>query len=64
MSYKLDNNAHSVFLSNHHLVMLVKYRKSVISKLISLRLKEIFEKIAANYNIYINELNHESDNDI
>ena len=64
MSYELSNNTHSVFLLNHHLIMVVKYRKSVISKLISLGLKEIFEKIAANYNISINEWNHESDNDI
>ena len=61
MSYKLDNNAHSVFLLNYHLIMVVKYRKSVITKSISLRLKEIFEKIAANYNITITEWNHESD---
>ena len=61
MSYKLDNNAHSVFLLNYHLVMVVKHRKSVITKLISLRLKEIFEKIAVNYNISISQWNHESD---
>ncbi len=46
-----DNNNHSVFLMYYHLVLVVKYRKTVINEAISNRLKEIFEYISPNYNI-------------
>ena len=48
---QLDNNNHSVFLMYYHLVLVVKYRREVIDKDISTRLREIFEYIAPNYNI-------------
>ena len=41
--------------------MCVKYRKKVIDKTISKRLKEIFEYIAPNYNITLEEWNHDID---
>ncbi|MEG0359878.1 MAG: transposase, partial [Anaerorhabdus sp.] len=46
---QLDNNNHSVFLMYYHLVLVTKYRKQVIDKDISFRLREIFEYIAPNY---------------
>ena len=46
----LDNNAHSVFLLQYHLVLVVKYRRQVFDDGISSRVKEIFEYIAPNYN--------------
>ncbi|MCY6356097.1 IS200/IS605 family transposase [Clostridium sp. ZS2-4] len=52
---KLDTNNHSVFLLHYHLVLVIKYRREVINKDISNRLKEIFEKISPNYNITIEE---------
>lgn len=52
---KLDNNNHSVFLMYYHLVLVIKYRRKVIDKSISKRLKEIFEYIAPNYNITVLE---------
>ena len=58
---KLDNNNHSVFLMYYHLVMVVKYRRNVIDKDISNRLKEIFEYIAPNYNISLIEWNDDVD---
>lgn len=54
---KLDNNNHSVFLMYYHLVLVIKYRRKVIDKSISKRLKEIFEYIAPNYNITVLEWN-------
>ena len=48
---KLDSNAHSVFLLNYHLVLVVKYRRKVFDDDISNCAKEIFEYIAPNYNI-------------
>ena len=45
---QLDNNNHSVFLLYYHLVLVTKYRRKVIDDNISLRLKEIFEKIQDN----------------
>lgn len=57
----LDTNNHSVFLLNYHLVLVIKYRKKVINKDISNRLKEIFEYISPKYNITLEEWNHDTD---
>ncbi|MGN0332963.1 MAG: IS200/IS605 family transposase [Lachnospiraceae bacterium] len=57
----LDNNAHSVFLLNYHLIMVVKYRRKVIDDRISNRAKEIFEYIAPRYGITLEEWNHDVD---
>ncbi len=58
---ELDSNAHSVFLLNYHLVLVVEYRKQVFDYDISNRAKEIFEYIALNYNITLEEWNHDKD---
>ena len=57
----LDTNNHSVFLLNYHLVLLIKYRRKVISDEVSNRLKEIFEYICPKYNIILGEWNHDED---
>ena len=57
----LDNNNHSVFLMYYHLVLVVKYRRKVIDKDISNRLREIFEYIAPKYNINVVEWNDDKD---
>ena len=46
---------------NYHLIMCVKYRNNVIDDAISLRLKEIFKNICLNYNISLEEWNHDKD---
>ena len=58
---KLDSNHHSVFLMHYHLILVVKYRRKVINDTISERLREIFESIAPNYNITVEEWNHDGD---
>lgn len=58
---QLDNNNHSVFALYYHLVLVVKYRRKVINSTISNRLKEIFENIQPNYNITLQEWNHDKD---
>lgn len=58
---ELDNNNHSVFAMYYHLVMVVKYRRKVIDDDISNRLKEVFERIQPNYNISLQEWNHDKD---
>ena len=58
---KLDSNAHSVFLLYYHLILVVKYRKKVLNDPISNRAKEIFEHIAPNYHITLEEWNHDQD---
>ena len=58
---KLDSNHHSVFLMHYHLILVVKYRRNVINDAISERLREIFESIAPNYNITVEEWNHDGD---
>ena len=58
---KLETNLHSVFSLNYHLILVVKYRRKVIDDNVSARLKEIFEYIALNYNISVDEWNHDED---
>lgn len=58
---ELDSNNHSVFLLNYHLVLVIKYRRKVINKDISNRLKEIFEYIQPKYNITLQEWNYDKD---
>ena len=58
---QLDTNNHSVFLLHYHLIMCVKYRNKVIDDEISIRLKEIFVRIAPTYNITLEEWNHDID---
>ena len=58
---ELDHNSHSVFLLYYHLVMVIKYRRKVLNDDISERSKEIFEYIAPNYNITLEEWNHDKD---
>ena len=57
----LDNNAHSVFLLRYHLVFVVKYRRRVFNDDISKRAREIFEYIAPDYHIALDEWNHDED---
>ena len=56
---EMDNNAHSAFLLYYHLIMVTKYRRKVINDDISARGKEIFEYIAPNYGITLEEWNHD-----
>lgn len=58
---KLEYNNHSVFSLNYHLILVIKYRRKVITDEISERLKEIFEYIQPNYNISLHEWNHDRD---
>ena len=58
---ELMSNNHSVFCIHFHLILVVKYRKKVIDERISERLKEIFEYIQDNYNIVLEEWNHDID---
>ena len=58
---KLRNNNHSVFAIHFHLILVVKYRRKVINDDISERLKEIFEYIQGDYNITLEEWNHDID---
>lgn len=57
----LENNNHSVFALNYHLILVVKYRRKVIDDTISMRLKEIFDYISPKYNIKALEWNHDID---
>lgn len=58
---KLDNNNHSVFLLNYHLIFVTKYRAKVINDYISEYLKAIFQRIQPDYNIDLQEWNHDID---
>ncbi|WP_294563745.1 IS200/IS605 family transposase [uncultured Succinatimonas sp.] len=58
---KLDNNNHSVFSLNYHLVLIIKYRRKVIDDEISEFLKEVFIRIAPDYKAELKKWNHDSD---
>ena len=58
---KFYTNNHSVFLLQYHLIMCIKYRNKVIDDVISERLQQIFEYIAPNYHITLEEWNHDVD---
>ena len=57
----LQSNNHSVFSLCYHLIMVVKYRRRVIDDKISVRLREIFENIAAKYSLRVEEWAHDID---
>ena len=48
---KLDSNAHSVFLLCHHLILVIKHRKKILTDPVSDRAREIFEYIAPKYHV-------------
>ena len=58
---KLRSNNHSVFAIHFHLILVVKYRRKVITDAISNRLKDIFSYIEDDYNITLEEWNHDID---
>ena len=58
---KLRSNNHSVFAIHFHLILVVKYRKKVITDAISNRLKDIFSYIEDDYNVTLEEWNHDID---
>lgn len=58
---EFDGNAHTVFLLNYHLILVVKYRRKVFDDRISQRAKEIFSRIAPSYNITLQEWGHDLD---
>ena len=46
---ELDKNQHSVYSINYHLVMVIKYRRKVISDEISGYLRAMFERIGITF---------------
>lgn len=61
MSRNLNGNQHSVYCLTYHLVLVTKYRRKVITQEIFDELMMVFEKIAINYNIDMEEANWDSD---
>lgn len=58
---ELDNNNHSVFSMYYHLVLVIKYRRPVITPSVSDYAKAMFLRISRNYNITLIEWNEDSD---
>ncbi|KEK17050.1 IS200/IS605 family transposase, partial [Bacillus gaemokensis] len=57
----LDSNNHSVFSLHYHLVLVIKYRRKVITDDISERAKEMFVLLGEKYHISLLEWNHDID---
>ncbi|WP_459771066.1 IS200/IS605 family transposase, partial [Alkalibacterium sp. s-m-28] len=58
---ELDNNNHSVFSMCYHLVLVIKYRRKVITPPVSDYAKDMFLRISTNYNITLIEWNEDRD---
>ena len=58
---ELMSNNHSVFILHYHLILVVKYRRKVITDEISRKLGIEFEKVCENYNIRLEDWNHDID---
>jgi len=58
---KMDTNNHSVFLLYYHLILVVKYRRNVFNDDMSDYARDIFAKIAPDYNITLLEWDHDGD---
>jgi len=58
---ELDNNNHSVFNLNYHLIICVKYRRRVINDLIAVEIFEMFSRIGKSYHVTLSEGNHDVD---
>ncbi len=56
---ELDTNNHSVFRLTYHLVLVVKYRRAVITEAIAERVFEIGKYIGNKYHITFLESNYE-----
>ena len=61
ITMELDRNQHSVYLLNYHLVMVIKYRRKVITDKISEYLKQRFIKVGESYGVTLQEWNHDVD---
>jgi len=58
---ELDGNNHSVFSMYYHLVLVIKYRRKVITPSVSDYAKDMFLRISTNYNIALIEWNEDRD---
>ena len=57
----LDTNRHSVFKLYYHLILVIKYRRRVLDDNISETLKKHFIKIGNDFQITLEEWNHDVD---
>ena len=57
----LDTNRHSVFKLYYHLILVIKYRRKVIDDNISGTLKKYFLNIEEDFQIKLEEWNHDID---
>jgi len=58
---ELDTNNHSVFSLNYHLVLVIKYRRRVITRVMSEFLKINFHRLAAPYKVTLTDWGFEAD---
>lgn len=57
----LDTNRHSVFKLYYHLILVIKYRRRVLDDNISETLKKHFVKIGNDFQVTLEEWNHDID---
>ncbi|WP_405276941.1 transposase [Methanobrevibacter sp.] len=61
MVSNFDKTNHSVYKLTYHLVLVVKYRRKVITEPIFESLINIFNRVGSNYRIMVVEANFEAD---
>ena len=61
MEYELDAGAHSVYSLDYHLILTIKYRRSVLNDERMVLLKEIAKSVSESYDVHIKNMEHDED---
>lgn len=61
MEYELDTGAHSVYSLDYHLILVVKYRRSVLNDERTDLLRHVTEQVSESYDVGIKDMEHDED---
>ncbi len=61
MEYELDTGAHSVYSLDYHLILVVKYRRSVLNDERTELLRRVTEQVSESYDVGIKNMEHDED---
>ena len=61
MEYDLNTGAHSVYSLDYHLILVVKYRRSVLNDERTEYLQHVAERVSESYEVAIKDIEHDED---
>ena len=61
MEYELNSGSHSVYSLDYHLILTIKYRRSVLNDERTHLLKEVTESVSESYDVHIKNMEHDED---